>query len=476
MADAGTFTFVTRPSGELMVDLPSWRAVTGQSRDEIRDFGWQEALHPEDRERVAEEWATAVHDVSLFVTTYRISEVGGGWRRLRVVGLPVRGREGEVERFEGVAQDVTESELDSALLQAVIHEAPVGLALTWGPDHVFRLHNEAYRDLLPPDREVVGLPVREALVEIAEITGAFDEVQRTGQTLRFDDFSVPWSTGPERFYRFSLAPVDGPDGIGGVLISGVETTDEVVRRRSLERELAEERAVAETLQRGLLPSAPQLPGLRADVRYLPGGPEVQIGGDWYDAFRLPCGRTALVVGDIAGRGAHAARLMSQVRAAVRAYAIDGHGPTGVLDRVERFFAGQDLAEMATLFYAELEEDLRGMRSVCAGHPPPVLAVAGAPSTLVRGAVGPPVGAGAPVGSALETALPPEALLLLYTDGLVEDRGRPLDVGLQRLLDVTAGAVADGPAAVCDAALADLLAAPGRHDDVALLAVQADAGP
>lgn len=472
--DGGTFTWIASPDGALETDIPSWRDLTGQAAEELLGDGWLTALHPEDRPRVAAEWQEALRAKRPYAVTYRIGTRDGDWRHFAVHGVPVVDDHDVVLRFVGMGQDVTDRELDRELLQEVVERTPVALAVTWGPSSVYRVVNEAYRELLPPGRDPVGLSVAEAIPE-TEAAPFFAQVRETGEPLRFTEYPVPWggdaALDGNRYYDYSLHPLPGHDGIGGVLIVAVETTEQVRRSRDLERRLEEERRVAETLQRALLPPAPALAGLEIVVRYLPGGPQVQVGGDWYDAFEIPDGRVAIVVGDIAGRGVEAARLMSQVRAAVRAYGLDGHGPAGVLERVERFFAGQDLADMATLLYAELSADRRILRWVSAGHPPALLAEDGG-VRLVEGGLAPPVGAGAGRPTQIGCAdIAIGSLLLLYTDGLVEDRRRPLEHGLSRLLEAAAGAAVEGPAAVCDAALAGILESGERHDDVALLAVR-----
>src|SRR5205823_11993113 len=142
---------------------------------------------------------------------------------------------------------------------------------------------------------------------------------------------------------------------GGVLVAAVETTAEVARRRALEEELAGERRVVEALQRSLLPGRlPDLPGVHAAARYLPAGPQVPVGGDWYDLFALPDRRVGLVMGDVAGRGVTAASVMSQTRAALRAYAVEGAPPGVVVHRLDELICHLELGDLTTLAYAVLD--------------------------------------------------------------------------------------------------------------------------
>ena len=109
------------------------------------------------------------------------------------------------------------------------------------------------------------------------------------------------------------------------------------RRADLEQALQSERAVAETLQRSLLPQRiPDVPGAVIGVRYHPARPETEVGGDWYDVFELPSGEVGIAMGDVAGKGIRAAAVMGQLRAALHAYALEGYTPGETLDRLNRF--------------------------------------------------------------------------------------------------------------------------------------------
>ena len=251
--------------------------------------------------------------------------------------------------------------------------------------------------------------------------------------------------------------------------------EEIARRVSIgvehARLFARQRSVSETLQRSLLPERlPEIPGLATAARYLPGGPDVDIGGDWYDVVQLPGGEIALAMGDVVGRGERAAALMGQLRNAVRAYAFEGKPPAQVLESVNGLLLEAGAEHMATMIYGVLDTETGELRVANAGHPPPLLATGTGTARLLDGGSGPPIGAlpGAryPEGC---TVLAPGTTVLLYTDGLVEDRTTPLEQGLERLRR----AAADAPQELesfC-AHLLRRLGASSCDDDVALLAVQ-----
>jgi len=231
------------------------------------------------------------------------------------------------------------------------------------------------------------------------------------------------------------------------------------------RAYAREVDIAETLQRSLLPARlPDVPGLELAARYLPGD---AVGGDWYDAIPLPDGRVVLVMGDVMGRGIPAASLMGQVRNALRAYAIDGHGPAAMLERLDRVVA-LDGDGMVTLVCLIIEPDLTSMRCASAGHLPP-LVLAGGDAFFAEGHGSVPLGVGEGEWEDVEIKLDPGSRLVLYTDGLVEERDVSLDAGLERLREA-ALAAPDDPDALCEAIVHALGREESLGDDVTVMAV------
>ncbi|MFF8871484.1 SpoIIE family protein phosphatase [Streptomyces massasporeus] len=227
-----------------------------------------------------------------------------------------------------------------------------------------------------------------------------------------------------------------------------------------------ERGTALTLQRSLLPSTPaEREGLDIAARYRPALSEV--GGDWYDVLPLGPGRTGLVVGDVMGKGVQAAAIMGQLSTATRALARLDLPPAELLRHLDDI-AGSLGDAIATCVYAVC--DLR--RGTCelssAGHLPPVLAGADGRAELVDVPGGVPLGVGGVEFGTVELELAPGSLLALYTDGLVENRGEPIDTGLDTLTRLLGNA---GPSLqrASDSLLSAL--SPEPDDDVALLLVR-----
>ncbi|HEX8075247.1 MAG TPA: SpoIIE family protein phosphatase [Thermoleophilaceae bacterium] len=238
--------------------------------------------------------------------------------------------------------------------------------------------------------------------------------------------------------------------------------------RVYQRELG----IVEMLQRSLLPERlPRLPGIQVAARYLPGGGGAEVGGDWYDAIPLEGGRIGLALGDVVGHGIGAASLMGQLRNALRAYAVEGHGPADVVSRLDRLVQGLEQGRMATLLYMVLDADLGSVTFSTAGHLPPLLLEADRSARYLEGVRMPPLGV-MPHANHEETRaeVPAGATLILYTDGLVEERGAAIEAGLDDLKRAVTSGPSE-PEALCDHILGTLLADRTASDDVAVLVLQ-----
>ncbi len=240
----------------------------------------------------------------------------------------------------------------------------------------------------------------------------------------------------------------------------------IANARAYEHELS----TVEMLQRSLLPETlPELESVHVAARYQPGGAEV--GGDWYDALQLGDGRLGVAMGDVVGHGLPAASLMGQLRHATRAYVLEGHAPGAVLDRLDRLVRSLDGAQMATLLYLVVEPDRSSMRLASAGHVPPLIVGPDGRAEFLKGAPDPPLGVfETPSHSETEIALEPGSTVILYTDGLVEQRGVSIDAGLDALRAAAANPGED-PEALCDRLMAAMLEVHEPNDDVALLVLR-----
>ncbi len=241
---------------------------------------------------------------------------------------------------------------------------------------------------------------------------------------------------------------------------------------SIERSrLAVQGRIAQTLQRSLLPrNLPQLPGFSMAARYLPAAHESAVGGDWYDVIELGPRRLGLAIGDVAGHGMAAATFMGELRSAMRAYALDVEQPSEVLTRLARF-ADREESRMATVIYATLNLDTGAVAFARAGHPYPLLLRADGDAIFLTEASGPPLGTRAAGYDEASVALAAGDTLILYTDGLIERRGRRLSEG-EAALVAAAGSAPDDAELRCGAIIAELTEGVEVADDVALLVVEA----
>jgi anti-sigma regulatory factor (Ser/Thr protein kinase) len=242
------------------------------------------------------------------------------------------------------------------------------------------------------------------------------------------------------------------------------------------RRYTREHALAVTLQRSLLPRAlPEQSALDVGYRYLPA--QSGVSGDWFDVIPLPGSRVALAVGDVVGHGLHAAATMGRLRTAVHNFSTLDLPPDELLSHLDDLVARIDQDEQgtdsaagvvgATCLYAIYDPVTRRCVMARAGHLAPALVHPDGTVTFVDVPTGPPLGLGGLPFQTAELDIAEGAQLVLYTDGLIEDRRRDLDVGMELLREALAGHPDRSPEESCQAVLDELL--PGRpKDDVALL--------
>ena len=257
----------------------------------------------------------------------------------------------------------------------------------------------------------------------------------------------------------------------------VEVMEEFARRLSdgmaAADTFAREHTIAETLQRSLLPGGfPEISGLDLAVSYLPASDGVHVGGDWYDAFPLPGAGIGLVIGDVAGHDLTSAAVMGQVRTLLRAYALDHPDPATVLRRTSDALLRLLPDALASAVYAVLDPASGELSYANAGHPPPLAADGAGGFACLDEAPGTMLGACPGIAlTSRRRRLPAGGGLLLYTDGLIEDRHRDLADGLRALTATLSAAAPATAGETCRIAQQVLGAAQSRADDVCLLAAR-----
>jgi PAS domain S-box-containing protein len=379
----------------------------------------------------------------------------------------------ELDRVRRVAKELERSRglLDQAEVLARVGSWQLDLAT-----NAVEASTEYYR-ILGVGREAVdSLEAAFAHVDDDDRARAADAVARTVETGEPLDVEVRLIVGDDPEHR-SLVRVHGvlerdEQGRPSVMRGSVQ---DITEQRRTEQALADarvareaatrEHAIAEELQRSLLPPPTVSSDLDVATYYRAGVEGTQVGGDWYDVIELDAGRSALVLGDVMGRGVKAAAVMGQLRATIRAYARLEMPPGEILRLLDAAVRELNDFMIVTCIYAVYDPTERTLTYANAGHLPPLLTIPGHPTRrLTTGEL--PLGAGAS-GAGVETVeVPVGARLTLYTDGLVERMGSDLDTGIDKLvacLDRT-----PYPAPADPAAIVDLLLPDGPDDDVAVL--------
>ncbi len=255
----------------------------------------------------------------------------------------------------------------------------------------------------------------------------------------------------------------------------IATILELVARRvglALEnvRLFASEHAMAETLQRAMLPEQAHTAGLDVWTYYAPSAEHAQVGGDWYDVVPVSDGTVGVVIGDVVGHDVEAAAAMGQLRSIVRAYACELVHPGTVLSRVDTLVAGMRIPRPASLVYATFTPGPDGWDVAYsrAGHLPPLLVRDGVVTSLEESG-GLLIGFGEPARTTARVLARPGDVLVFYTDGLVERRDRSLRDGVAALTAICARLEAFDAAGVGEHLLAELADAP--EDDVAIVVLR-----
>ncbi|MFF9688197.1 SpoIIE family protein phosphatase [Streptomyces sp. NPDC014623] len=362
--------------------------------------------------------------------------------------------------------------LEALPARELLGRLPAPVALLHGPEHRITYVNAAYTAAFGP--RPCGAPAAEAMPELTELSllPLMDQVLRSGTPRTVKSRKVRSGSS----YTVTCTPVgpggpEGEEGEAGVLVYATDVTDHAEAAERLRASERRHRETAVTLQRSLLPQELEQPDdLRIAATYQPGGRDAAVGGDWYDVITLGAGRTALVIGDVMGRGVRAAAVMGQLRTAVRAYARLDLPPHEVLQLLDVLAAEIDASQIATCAYAVHDPNEGHLVHASAGHLP--ILVRDEDGTVHRAEepTGPPLGTGGWVHTSGTIPLPPGSTAVLYTDGLVERRSEDIDEGVAALERALAGAKGS-PQVVCDRLVRSLGVTAEHDDDVAVLVVQ-----
>ncbi|HEV7524808.1 MAG TPA: SpoIIE family protein phosphatase [Acidimicrobiia bacterium] len=282
------------------------------------------------------------------------------------------------------------------------------------------------------------------------------------------------SVGDEKAERLGPADVELAVDLGRRGASALEHAR--LWQESQQRFEAEHRIVG-LLQTTIIPDRlPAIAGVQVAAAYRPAEVDVDVGGDWYDAFETNDGGIVVVVGDVAGHGVEAASLMGRVRNALRAYAFEDSDPASILLRLHRLIRNQDDDAMVTAFVARYDPESGFMSWSRAGHPPPLLVAPDGTTRFLDDVNGAPLGTMAREYRTSTTRLEPGALMVGYTDGLIERRDRILDDGLDWLEQRVRQHAGDPLGTLCDKLVDDPFVPHPSPDDICVVALRVEARP
>jgi PAS domain S-box-containing protein len=520
--------WVASPNGEMLEDSAEWRWITGQTVEEFLGNGWLDSIHPEDRDRVERDWRECLRTGRIFDDRFRMRARGGAYRHYDVRAVPIE-RDGKIAEWVGACTDVTSQreaeemrgrltdQLSAAALRtARLQQATAMLAEALDVEQVVEVITEVGRTAIGALRSAValldddklglrvvnpsglaptgpdGAGVRLTLdtpsvmtraiatrrpvlmADPEELRSAFDSDGQSERVMETGDEQA-WVGLPLLAAGMPLGALRFSFGRPRTILEEERVFLEALAGQcALAVERAEmyekEHTAAVTLQRSLLPGElPSVRGLALDARYLPKATEV--GGDWYDVFKLPDRRLAVTVGDVMGKGLLAAAGMGRVRNALRALALTDPRPAAVLAGLDRLFAATELEDyVTTVTYLVIDPETGEGQAGNAGHPPTLLLTPDALPMLDNAEAGTPLGWASPRRQHA-FRLPPGSTAVFYSDGLVENRMRGLDAGLDELVSTAAGApqeLLSAPGRLLQYLLDNMLAGHEQDDDVTVL--------
>ncbi|WP_432502283.1 SpoIIE family protein phosphatase [Kineococcus arenarius] len=529
LAAAGRLdVFTAAPGRGLTSELPGWRALTGRAGD-VAGTGWAADVHPADLPAVLAEATAAARERRAGTARLRL-RTPTGWRWIAATAQPVREDPDDpgsaVLEWVGALDDVDErvrarrrtrvlqaltAALSTAGTRAGVVDAVLRTCLglpgtarasltladdergPGGPLAVHRLRRDGRREhLVREDRRAAQMLCD---VEACAAAGGWYAAGPEGarvlpewvrpvylQALADGDTAwavLPLSTPQRRLgglvVGFSDDGAADEDERAFLLALAGQAAAALDRVDLLERERSTARVLQEALKPGSLASVPWLHAHRATAT----GAGAAVGGDWAELLDVGGGCVAVVLGDVMGRGARAATVMGEVRAQVRALALVDPHPAAVLRGLDACAAATGAEDLVTLVYVLLDRD-GGALVASAGHPPPLVRT-GAAARYLDVPAGPPLGAlldgaGGARDAVLATRLERGEDLVLFSDGLVETRTRPLDEGMATAARLVAAA-GDAPVrGVVDELVGGMTRGELVDDDVTVLAVRrADGG-
>lgn len=483
---------------------------------------WSSLIYPEDRTEVFATVEQAMADRAAYVCQHRVLRPDGSVAWVEGVGQVTLDDAGEATGTIGTLQDVTERvhaeqanklalrlQLEAAARADLLHRVTADLARTETVEDVGEVLREHLHDSIGTHDAGVFLPqpltgtlrlatsygygeMLAKVEELAPVRSTTDTDQATAPTLTGEEIGTVYPFLDEVGHllgdRFLVAvPIRPATPSAGVVLFGFEDdrplsgADRVLLTTlagqvsiAVERSdlLRRTREIAEQLQSSMAASPlPQVPGIELAAHYAPGGDELEhVGGDWYDAVETSGRGMAIVVGDVMGRGVHAATTMIRIRGGIRGLLTVDPTPDVVLESADRLLNRDAPEQFVTAMCVLIDPASNQLFISNAGHVPAVVIRPGGEVDVVDSSSGVPLGVPTTdPRQVLDVRVEPGTTVVLVTDGVVESRGRDVDEGIARLVQ-RAAELYDAPLDVLVAELG-ALAEAGDDDDVTVVAAR-----
>lgn len=519
-AESGQQLFwMTKPDGSLDWYNQAWYDYTGQTEEEAKGWGWRAVHHPDDLPEVMRRWPESLENRTPFEMTFRLRGRDGRFRWFLTRAVPEFDEDtGEVLRWYGTSTNIdserrTAQQYDflASLSDRLVQNPDRGAALRvlshglvpeladWtlvnlaGANGALVVAAAYHRDR---DRTAALKPFIGKSYAHPDGTNAAEEVMRTRKPVLLESITpaiahgrvsdefrpvvqslgmrsaivVPIMANQTLYGTFHAVAIDDGKAYSA---RDVPFFEEIGRRIGFALQNAEayerERRIAHAFQSAALPAAlPDVPGMRFSSLYEPASHEANVGGDFYDAFRLLDGRVVVSIGDVAGSGLGAAATMAALRQSVRAVASVNPDPDMLLRAADGVLSQSGRVPFASAFVAVIDPLTFSIQYANAGHPLPLLRDNhGRISVLDGGDL--LLGLGSTSRQVGKTIPQPGSMLVLYTDGLTEVRRNPLQ-GESQVRDAVAAGI-DDARGIWNAVVGPNVAA---HDDVAVMVVHFDA--
>jgi serine phosphatase RsbU (regulator of sigma subunit) len=489
---------------------------------------WTSLVHPDDYPRLAEETRRAMYTGGPFLPKYRICRQDGSTRWVQSLGRVLADADGHPSRLVGVVWGTSPprdnsggsaasqaAELGGAERAARIQDLASALAdavtsldvVTAVADRVLPPFGASGLIIQVPDGDIMrvigSVGYSQSFIDAITVpVGYLAPVEEAMRTHR------PWFvSSPQEYARRypGIADLQAKSGKQAWAFMPLVVSGHVVglcvisfahprRLTGAERALLiaisgliaqalerarlfdAEHARAQALQRALLPrELPALPAVTAAAQYLPAGPGMDVGGDWYDVIPLSADRVALVIGDVMGHGLPEAVIMGRLRTAVQTLSDLELPPDEILGHLNDVVNGLGDDTFVTCLYAIYDPTTAICSVARAGHPPLAIVCPQGHVYFAKGHGDPPVGVADPPFEVVDLPVPQDGLLVLYTDGLIESAECDVDRGMSRLAELLRTHHAEGLTQLCNSLTAALMPASRQcPDDAALLVVQVHA--